>query len=69
MRSRKASEQNGPVESAHYSSALAHLANICFRLGRRLEFDPRRERLVGDAEADRMLTREYRRPFVAPEKL
>jgi hypothetical protein len=69
VRSRKTSEQNGPVETAHYASALAHLANISYRLGRRLEFDPRRERFVGDAEADRLLTREYRRPFVVPEKV
>ncbi len=69
VRSRKASEQNGPVETAHYSSALAHLANISFRLGRRLEFDPRRERFVGDAEADRLLSRDYRRPFVVPDKV
>jgi len=69
VRSRKPEEQNGPVETAHYSSALAHLANISFRLGRRLEFDPARERFVGDAAADRLLSREYRAPFVAPERV
>ena len=37
--------------------------------GRLLEFDPVRERFIGDVEADRLLTREYRAPFVIPEKV
>jgi len=69
VRSRKTEELNAPVETAHFSSALAHLGNIAYRLGRRLEFDPARERFVGDEEADRLLTREYRKPFVVPEKV
>jgi predicted dehydrogenase len=69
VRSRKPSEQNGPAETAHYASALAHLSNISFRLGRRLQFDPARERFIGDAEADRLLSRDYRPPFVVPDKV
>jgi predicted dehydrogenase len=37
------------------------------RVGRSLEFDGARESFAGDAEADRMLRRLYRRPFVVPE--
>jgi predicted dehydrogenase len=69
VRSRNTAEQNGPVETAHLSSALAHLANISFRLERQLQFDPEAERFVGDEEANRMLTREYRAPYVVPEKV
>ena len=69
VRSRRKEELNGPVETAHTSSALAHLANISFRLGRRLAFDPDGERFVGDEEADRLLRRRYRPPFVVPEKV
>ncbi len=69
VRSRKTSDQNGPVETAHLSSALAHLGNISFRLGRQLTFDPAAEKFVGDSEADSMLTRNYRTPFVVPEKV
>ncbi|MCZ2079085.1 MAG: Gfo/Idh/MocA family oxidoreductase [Bryobacterales bacterium] len=69
VRSRKTSDQNGPVETAHLSSALAHLGNISFRLGRQLTFDPATEKFVGDSEADAMLTRNYRTPFVVPEKV
>ncbi len=65
-RSRDASQLNGPVESAHYSSGLAHLGNIAYRLDRALHFDPKTERFVGDAEADTMLAREYRAPFIVP---
>ncbi|MCL4853084.1 MAG: Gfo/Idh/MocA family oxidoreductase [Bryobacteraceae bacterium] len=69
VRSRKTSDQNGPVETAHLSSALAHLGNISFRLERQLTFDPATEKFVGDSEANSMLTRNYRAPFVVPEKV
>lgn len=69
IRSRNVEDQNGPVETAHLSSALAHLGNIAFRLDRVLNFDPIREKFVGDKEADAMLTRNYRKPFVVPEKV
>jgi predicted dehydrogenase len=69
VRSRKAEDQNGPVETAHLSSALAHLGNISYRLGRQLQFDPAKEKFVEDDEANRMLTRSYRKPFVVPEKV
>jgi predicted dehydrogenase len=69
IRSRKTADQNGPVETAHLSSALAHLGNISYRLGRQLDFDPKTERFVNDKQADAMLTRKYRKPFVVPEKV
>jgi predicted dehydrogenase len=69
VRSRRKPVLNAPVETAHYSAALAHLANISYRLGRVLEFDPAKERFVKDPEADRMLTREYRKPFVVPDRV
>ena len=40
-----------------------------YRLGRPLEFDPDKERFVGDDEANKLLTRPYRAPFVVPEKV
>lgn len=69
MRSRKASDQNGPVETAHRASAIAHLGNISYRLGRVLHFNAEKEKFEGDREANKMLTREYRKPFVVPEKV
>jgi hypothetical protein len=46
------------------SSDLPLLANISYRLGRSLKFDANKERFVNDAEADKMLTRKYRPPYV-----
>jgi predicted dehydrogenase len=69
VRTRDKSMLNGPVESAHLSSALAHLGNISYRLERQLTFNPETEKFVGDPEADKMLTREYRSPYVVPEKV
>ena len=46
-----------------------HLANIAYRVGRKLKFDGKTEKFVGDAEADKLLTRTYRAPFVVPEKV
>jgi hypothetical protein len=40
-----------------------------YRLGRVLEFDPQEEKFVSDPEADELLTRPYRAPFVVPEKV
>jgi predicted dehydrogenase len=69
VKTRNRAIQNGPVETAHTSSGIAHLANISYRVGRPLEFNPETERFTGDAEADCLLTREYRAPFVVPERV
>jgi predicted dehydrogenase len=69
VKSRKTSDQNGPVETAHLSSSLAHLGNISYRLNRQLEFDPVKEKFVGDKEADKYLTRQYRKGYEVQEKV
>lgn len=38
-------------------------------VGPKLKFDPRKERFSGNQEANRLLTREYRPPFVVPAKV
>ena len=58
---------NARMDEAFYSCALIHLANISYRLGRSLEFDPATLTFPRDAEANRMLTREYRAPYVPPD--
>ena len=57
---------NGPVETAHLSSGLAHLGNIAYRLERVLTFNPSSETFVNDPEADQMLTRNYRGEYAVP---
>jgi predicted dehydrogenase len=69
MRARDMSVQTAPVQTGHLSSSLAHLGNISYRLGRQLDFDPVAERFIGEdeAEANSMLSREYRAPYLLPE--
>ncbi len=56
------------IEEGHRSSALPHLGNISYRLGRELIFDGKKEKFVDDDEADEMLRRkEYREPYVVPD--
>jgi len=50
-------------ESAHRATSLGHLGNIAIRLGRKIKFDPKTERILGDPEADRMLSRPLRPPW------
>jgi predicted dehydrogenase len=69
VRSRDRSAQNADIEEGHISSAYCHIANIAYRLGRKLHLNPSTESFVGDSEADAMLTREYRAPFVVPAKV
>ena len=108
VRSRRMNDLHAPAIEGHRSCALLHMANISYRLGaevpfepkhadmfgdpdgdeamermtrhlvdnqldltqstfalgRRLEFNAGQERFVKDDEANRMLTREYRKPFV-----
>lgn len=52
-----------PIEAAHRSVSIAHLANIALRTGRALRWDPRTERVIGDPTADSMLERPYRSPW------
>ncbi len=60
---------NAPVETAHLSSALAHLGNISYRLGETLTFNPSSEKFVNNPKADEMLTRNYRASYVVPENI
>jgi hypothetical protein len=51
------------LESAHRVATVCHLANISLRLGRRLRWDAKKEEVIGDPEASRMLRRPYRAPW------
>jgi predicted dehydrogenase len=112
VRSGRREDLTADIEEGHLSSALCHLGNISYRLGkleamyksnpfpdheeatetfnrmkehlaqngvkadltqlrvgRLLTLDPKTERFVGDEEANQLLTREYRKPFVVPENV
>jgi hypothetical protein len=47
----------------HRSASLCHLGGIAVRLGRKLRWDPSKEEFVGDAEAQKWVAREMRKPY------
>jgi hypothetical protein len=68
VRSRNPQDLTAGVEVGVKAASLCHLANTSFRLGRRLAFNPAQGRFA-DADANRMLTRDYRAPYVVPAKV
>lgn len=69
VRSRKAASLNTDIEIGQRAAALCHMANISYRTGRKLQFDPQKEMFVAAPDANRLLTRDYRNPFIVPEKV
>ena len=51
------------IERAHKTAVVAHLGNIAYWLKRPLKWDPVKEQIVGDPEANRWLDREKREPW------
>ncbi|MBA2645797.1 MAG: Gfo/Idh/MocA family oxidoreductase [Pyrinomonadaceae bacterium] len=54
------------IEEGHISTTSCILANNAMRLGRTLEWDAQKQMVVGDKEANALLRRPYRRPWVHP---
>jgi len=114
IRSRKHTDLNADILEGHYSSALCHLGNISYRLGKdvplaegkkvlegndfatanwarlekilveenkvkldelkirvgpKLKFDAKTEKFIDAPDADKLLTRPYRKPFVVPDEV
>jgi predicted dehydrogenase len=55
------------IEQGHISTASCILANLSMQLGRSLTWDSAKQQVVGDAEANKLLRRPYRSPWVHPE--
>ncbi len=55
---------NADVEEGHRTAVMCHLGNLSTRLGRSLRWDAEKEQCVGDAEANALLTKAYRKPWV-----
>lgn len=55
------------IEQGHISSASCILANVAMQLGRTLAWDADHGVVIGDDEANRLLRRPYRAPWVHPE--
>jgi hypothetical protein len=61
IKSRK--EPPNEIENGHYSSVPGHLLNIAYRVGRRIKWDAEKEVVLDDAEANKLVGREYRAPW------
>jgi predicted dehydrogenase len=53
----------GHAEAAHRAATILHLANISIRVGRKIRFDPVKEQIVGDEEANRLVNQPMRAPW------
>jgi predicted dehydrogenase len=54
---------NSDIETTHRTTSVCHLANISLRLGRKLRWDRDKEQFIGDADANKMLNEERRKPW------
>ncbi len=61
---RERKEPVSPVRIQHRTVTACHLTNISLRLERPIRWDPAKEQIVGDEEANRMLSRPQREPYV-----
>jgi predicted dehydrogenase len=55
------------IEQGYMSAAACILANISLQLGRSLTWDHAKGLIINDAEANRLLRRPYRTPWVHPD--
>jgi hypothetical protein len=55
------------IEQGYISTTACILANMSMKLGRSLTWDGAAGKVVGDDEANRLLQRPYRAPWVHPE--
>jgi hypothetical protein len=55
------------IEEGHISSASCILANLSMKTGRTLAWDSAAGKIIGDDEANQLLRRPYRAPWVHPE--
>ncbi|MBI1913403.1 MAG: Gfo/Idh/MocA family oxidoreductase [Planctomycetes bacterium] len=55
------------IEQGHISTACCILANLSMKLGRSLTWDAEKQQVAGDEQANKLLRRPYRRPWVHPE--
>jgi len=65
---RSGARPSADIEIGHLSATLCHLGNLACRVGRMLKFDPAKEQIIGDEEANALVRREYREDHWAAPK-
>jgi predicted dehydrogenase len=56
-------QAGGNAEASHRCATLLHLANLAIRTGRKLKYDPVKEQIIGDEEANRLVNQPMRAPW------
>jgi len=52
-----------PVEMGIRCDTICHMTNVAARTGRVIKWDPKKEQIIGDSEASKMITRPYRKEW------
>jgi hypothetical protein len=60
---------NADALTGHLSTSLCHLGNIATRLGRSFDFNPEKEQIPDDEEANALIRRDYRDHWGAPRNV
>ncbi|MBN2025119.1 MAG: Gfo/Idh/MocA family oxidoreductase [Pirellulales bacterium] len=60
---RDRTQPDASVETGHFATNPGHLMSIAWKVGRRIEWDGEKEQVVGDEEANRLVTKPYRAPW------
>ena len=55
------------IEIGHRSTNTSLLGMLSLKLGRSVEWDGKKEVIIGDPEANKLLRRQYRKPWVYPD--
>jgi predicted dehydrogenase len=63
----KRSKPVADIEQGYISTTSCILANLSMKLGRTLHWDQAAQKVAGDEEANRLLARPYRKPWVHPD--
>ena len=63
----KGSRPVADIEEGHISTASCILANLSMQTGRPMVYDPKKRTLVNDTDANALLQRKYRSPWIHPD--
>jgi len=63
----KRSNPVADIEQGYISTASCILANLALKTGRKFTWDAAKQQVVGDPEANKLLTRAYRKGWTHPE--
>jgi hypothetical protein len=69
VHSRKIEDLTAELAIGVQAANLCHMANISYRTASKLQWDPKAMRFAANPEANKLISRDYRKPYVVPEKV